>query len=312
VNVRSNPSPPQREHRPGERAPARLTWSLTPHSPAEGFTALRWLSSFSPTVSRGGQVLHLNRTMLGDQLSSYVGRFACDWHRLPGWIPGQPQTQTGALRASIAPGSEPAERPRGCHQPHLVGAGSPQRSRARQRRGSGGHHVVDQQDPRRDRRSPDDLERTCERCSSVGSDPPGLRASSLGPGEQSSGGDPHHPRERVRERLRLVVSTVRETVPRQRHPGDYFDVGRADREHRGRESLRHRSEPAELQAVDRSASRTSETERRPRAEYLVSGAIAASRFGADQRPPAALAPRRRDRLQPFHTSSAERPVTITA
>jgi len=30
------------------------------------------------------QGLHLSRTMLSDQGSPYVGRFACDWHRLPG------------------------------------------------------------------------------------------------------------------------------------------------------------------------------------------------------------------------------------
>ena len=88
-------------------APARLTWSLTPHSPA-GMSAdgpdvamgppTRTLSRTSSR--RTGQGLLLNRSMLGDQGSPYVGRFARGWHRLPGLIPGQPQTRTGA-RPSI-------------------------------------------------------------------------------------------------------------------------------------------------------------------------------------------------------------------
>src|SRR3990170_992531 len=56
------------------------------------------------------QDLHLNRAMLTDQGSAYVGRFARGWHRLPGNLsPGQPQTRTRAhRRVYVAP---PAPQP---------------------------------------------------------------------------------------------------------------------------------------------------------------------------------------------------------
>jgi hypothetical protein len=80
----------------------RLTWSLTPHSPAGGVAAghrrnrpllvvnpsepLRARVILSPSApdSRGrhGQVLLLSRTMLSNHELPYVGRFACDWLRL--------------------------------------------------------------------------------------------------------------------------------------------------------------------------------------------------------------------------------------
>ncbi len=74
----------------------------------------------TPALSRPdrGQDLHLNRAMLSDQRSPYVGRFARGWHRLPGIIPGQPQTRTRA-RPSIGTrprdaGGTPARRRRRC------------------------------------------------------------------------------------------------------------------------------------------------------------------------------------------------------
>src|SRR5207245_3209043 len=69
-----------------ETGPARLTWSLAPHSPAERMAAPKGGLAPSPEpAARAGprQGLHLSRTMLSDQWSPYVGRFACDWHRLP-------------------------------------------------------------------------------------------------------------------------------------------------------------------------------------------------------------------------------------
>jgi len=80
----------------------RLTWSLTPHSPAGGVAAgprryrhevagfpaeplmARVILSPSAPDSRGrhGQVLLLSRTMLSNHKLPYVGRFACDWLRL--------------------------------------------------------------------------------------------------------------------------------------------------------------------------------------------------------------------------------------
>jgi hypothetical protein len=95
---------------------------------------MRQLSVFSLVGSarraHRGQGLHLSRTMLSDQWSPYVGRFACDWHRLPG----------GCLSGNHRPGQEhpriiatgrnaPSERSgRGQHT-DLAGP-SPSRTRA--------------------------------------------------------------------------------------------------------------------------------------------------------------------------------------
>jgi len=54
---------------------------LTPPRP---HLSSRLIPSPAGTADRchTGQVLRLNRTMLSDHESPYVGRFACDWHRL--------------------------------------------------------------------------------------------------------------------------------------------------------------------------------------------------------------------------------------
>ena len=62
----------------------RLTWSLTPHSPAGAFAHK---DSASPllTLSEeifGRQDLLLRRAMLAGLLPVYVDRFARAWHRL--------------------------------------------------------------------------------------------------------------------------------------------------------------------------------------------------------------------------------------
>ena len=82
----------------------RLTWSLTPHSPAEELTDRRRRyetqhrrlsregrsakARLTPSPPRAedrpvdGQDLPLSRTMLSNQGLPYVGRFAYGWHRL--------------------------------------------------------------------------------------------------------------------------------------------------------------------------------------------------------------------------------------
>ena len=67
-----------------EMQSGRLTWSLTPHSPAGAFAHK---DSASPllTLSEeifGRQDLHLRRAMLTGLLPAYVDRFARAWHRL--------------------------------------------------------------------------------------------------------------------------------------------------------------------------------------------------------------------------------------
>ena len=113
---------------------ARLTWSLTPHSPAEEVTGpvvaalggrvprtpvrTRFAPSPMSAADRHhvGQDLLLSRTMLSNHGLPYVGRFACDWHRLattdPHTAHGQVYVEwrrvTGGDRP---PWSGPAARP---------------------------------------------------------------------------------------------------------------------------------------------------------------------------------------------------------
>src|ERR1700750_2820967 len=76
---------------------ARPTWSSSPHPPAEGFAACVPLLPFSRRSScltrAARQDLRLSRTVIGvpDQPGApYVGRFACDWHRLTAPPPRNP------------------------------------------------------------------------------------------------------------------------------------------------------------------------------------------------------------------------------
>src|ERR1700674_306250 len=98
----------------------RLTWSLTPHSPAGGVATRlrrhrpspagnpseplygRVLPSPSAPDSRGrhGQVLLLSRTMLSNHELPYVGRFACDWLRLATTDPDATHTRQRTLHRS--------------------------------------------------------------------------------------------------------------------------------------------------------------------------------------------------------------------
>ena len=100
----------------------RLTWSLTPHSPAAGLAARRRRPVGprrhparvppSPPVSgdgdHGGQGLPLNRTMLSNHELPYVGRFACDWPRLATTDPHAARRTSRPGR----PGERRAQRPR--------------------------------------------------------------------------------------------------------------------------------------------------------------------------------------------------------
>lgn len=61
--------------------PADLVFAPTPACGMDRLTASPPLPARSPPP---GQGLHLNRAMLSDQGSPYVGRFARGWHRLPG------------------------------------------------------------------------------------------------------------------------------------------------------------------------------------------------------------------------------------
>ena len=181
-----------------------------------------------------GQDLHLNRAMLSHQRWPYVGRFARDWHRLPGNIPGQPQTRTRAHprigRLPSAPQRTPAgQGTSGGHRMDLPGPRAAQGLGGGAERGARREHIIDQQDP--GRHVVDRPER------------PAHGRASLGPGTSSLwiGGDraPQQPRRRqveaVRQRdgqrARLVVPAFGTPTSCEGHPRDH--VGRGRRAHRG-------------------------------------------------------------------------------
>ena len=75
--------------------PADLVFS--PTLACGGVRTAAWTSTapaLPPSPGHPGQDLLLNRAMLSHQRWPYVGRFARGWHRLPGIVPGQPQTRT--------------------------------------------------------------------------------------------------------------------------------------------------------------------------------------------------------------------------
>src|ERR1019366_9373503 len=110
----------------------RLTWSLTPHSPAArltcrprrsvGVTAhgpngacmARIASSPPAPEDRGlaGQGLPLSRTMLSNHKLPYVGRFACDWPRLATTDPHAARAKCRCPRPLLRPTAEKARKGR--------------------------------------------------------------------------------------------------------------------------------------------------------------------------------------------------------
>ena len=76
----------------------RPTWSSSPHSPAEGFAAI--VCHFSLSLQGLGVSLEAgltpSRTVIRRRETPYVGRFACDWHRLTS--PCRPGRGAGAAR----------------------------------------------------------------------------------------------------------------------------------------------------------------------------------------------------------------------
>jgi hypothetical protein len=108
----------------------RLTWSLTPHSPAarlthryrrpvgvtargpNGTSTARIPSSPTAPGDRelAGQGLPLSRTMLSNHKLPYVGRFACDWPRLATTDPHAARCQCRALEVRRTAATCPRRR----------------------------------------------------------------------------------------------------------------------------------------------------------------------------------------------------------
>ncbi len=250
--------------------------------------------------------------MLSDQGSPYVGRFARGWRRLPGMVPGQPQTRTRA-RSSIGRSSCTQERPGSHEQRHARRTVCEQHLRARGRGRPGGEHVVDQEHVTRHGHTVSDSERPAHRR------PARVGISlGLGPGrddaaQQSSDREPGLPADRDRQHSRLIESPLGLPPPRQRHPR--HDVGPRwnARRHRCAERSADAAHPSVLQVMHRGAGRTLERERCPGLRDLLGRALVASRHLAGRRRSAAtLAPRRHQHTEPTPAPFAERPCRRTA
>ncbi len=214
--------------------------------------------------------------MLGDQGSPYVGRFARGWHRLPGLIPGQPQTRTGAPpeyrhrltggASRVVPEGGPSRNEsekdrqavttwisRGRRPREHCGAGGSCRA--------GGEDVVHQEDPRGRRtagggaNAPSIARNRSSRvrrdCGVVAV----VRRTKATAGKVELAG------ERTREHARLVEPALGPPPASERYPRHGVGRRRAERRHGGRERLPHPAPSRELQAVDRVAGRSPVRER---------------------------------------------------
>ena len=204
-----------------------------------------------------------------------MGRFARGWRRLPGKIPGQPQTRLRA-RSSIA--TTPS-RERTCRGEHddLVDPRTRERVRARRRRRSRRQDVVHQDDAARHAGgTANRLERAAH-----GHPPLVTRTSRLGSGRHRSTREPedrqaqpaaHGPRERPR----LVVAAFGQPASCERHPGDRVGGRRTDGDHGVGERGRHAPPTRELQPMDRGARGPGVQERRPGDAHRRRRAVAAA------------------------------------
>jgi hypothetical protein len=250
--------------------------------------------------------------MLSHQRWPYVGRFARGWHRLPGMIPGQPQTRTrarlriGSPRRAAQRPSPPRHRPGRGDRVDLGRAGLAQDVRGSGHRRARGEHVVDEQHARRRRTAgPEDA---VHRHPAFGAGAPRLgrgrhRAAQLTPCR------PLQPAsERHREGARLIEASFRPSSAREGNPRDDVDVGdRARGRDRVCEGGRDVAPSRELQPQHGATSRAVVDERRPRRRQRGWRAIRARGLRLVGRRAASSAPRRLDGAETRETIGAERP-----
>jgi hypothetical protein len=254
--------------------------------------------------------------MLSHQRWPYVGRFARGWHRLPGKIPGQPQTRTRAhprigSRTLLTQRAALGERPRCGEGVHLDRAGTPKRlGRGRERR-AGREDVVDEQHARR--RWPNGAERPGHGRPAIHAGAPSLGRRVDLPPEQAQARPTEPSGDGNRQRARLVVAALGATGARERDPRDGVDrrelVGRG---HRVGERGSHVAPARELQPVHRTPGRTGVRERSPRRRQRCGWTVFARPNGRARRRTASLAPRRPQRSELTGTRGAEGPRAVTA
>ncbi len=195
--------------------------------------------------------------MLSDQRSPYVGRFACDWHRLPGGdLPGNHRPRLKPGRIIATGGDRSPERSGGRQQAHLSHAGHQERPSAFVGGGPTREHVVDQHHPkRRPRHGP---EGSAKRLSTGRSGPSRLRGSLDGATQELANGPAGELGHASRQRLGLIESARPLPAPPEWNPGDrgrlWLSPGRRTdgrralerADHRGGERGRREPEPTEL------------------------------------------------------------------
>ena len=215
--------------------------------------------------------------MLGGQGSPYVGRFACDWHRLPGTIPGQPQTRTGVCR-SVAPGREgPRKRPCRREEPDLVHACPPEHPRALGGGRARGEDVVHEHHASWRRVGSAVPKGSVHGPPALLSGPTGLCRRVTGSAQECASLDAELRRYRHREGPGLVVSSRGPAAARQRDPGHAVGACTRHGGHCRPECLGDASPPLELQPMQGGANRSLVEERRSSPPDEPRWAIAARR-----------------------------------
>ncbi len=251
--------------------------------------------------------------MLSDQGSPYVGRFARGWRRLPGRIPGQPQTRTRA-RSSIGTRRGARERPRCGHEVDRDGACLPQRLRGCRRGRARREDIVDEQDMCGDGDAFPCDERTSHRRSAVGGMPLCLRSGRDGSAKQPSHRKAERRAHAGRQDLGLVESSLSEAAARQGDPGDHVGRRRQVVERRDRTRQRGSDPPpaGELESVHRATCRSFEPEGRAGSIEHRRRAVATRRHRRRPGAAAARTPRRDQRHELIATPGTEGPRPDTA
>ncbi len=263
-----------------------------------------------PSPGCPGQDLHLNRAMLSHQRWPYVGRFARGWHRLPGCIPGQPQTRTrahpriGGLRRPVQ--CSMRQGPGGCRSVHLEGSGLAKSRRARGKRGSRGQDVVDEQNPLG--RPPNRPERPFESRAPFDARALCLRRRRDGPTKQPLHGQVDATSERDRQGSCLIETALGSPTTSERYPRHDVDrrwhAGRSDGHAHRRGDI---TPTGELQSVNGTTGGTVVDERGSRGADRRRWTVGTRRHRRDRRRAASLTPRALQRSQGARALAAEWP-----
>jgi hypothetical protein len=267
--------------------------------------------------------------MLSDQWSPYVGRLACDWHRLPGGpLPGNHRPRRKHSRIIATSRERPSERPGRGDQGHLPCPRRLQGTGAGSRGGSTGQHVVHQQHTRK--RMGAGPKRVGQGPPPVGPRSPGLRIRLPDPLQQRADRQAGDRPDRLGEGLGLVESTDPSAPGSQRYPRhcpagsgrwrpfqgsvirrllshhlELSDHGRS-------EGVHVRAKPPELEPQKPGPDRSRVEERGPTPRHFRWRTVRTAVHLLLQRSPAPVAPRRPERGGMPTACSAERPVSCPA